>query len=70
VDDTNGGDCIPSARDKGAPINRSDWVRGALYMVAFAVLGLAAPNILFRDKDSPYAFRPDQVGPYKVQAGE
>ena len=59
-----------SCLDNEGPISRSDRVRDALYMVAFAGLGLAAPNILFRDKDSPYAFRPDQVGPYTVEVGE
>ncbi len=45
-----------------APIERSDWLKGSLYAVAFAVSSTAAPNILLRDKNSPYIFTAKQVG--------
>jgi uncharacterized protein with HXXEE motif len=45
-----------------APIEHSDWRKARRYTVAFAVSSVAAPNILLRDKNSPYAFRTKQVG--------
>lgn len=49
-----------------APIQRSEWVKAGLFNVAFAVTGVALPNVLLRDKDSPYAFTAKQVGRYEV----
>src|SRR5262249_22967712 len=45
-------------------IEHVDWVTGGLYAVAFGICGLAAPILLLRDRDSPYAFTAHQVGPY------
>jgi hypothetical protein len=45
-----------------APIERSEWRKPGLYTFAFAASSVAAPNILFRDKNSPYAFTAKQVG--------
>jgi hypothetical protein len=45
-----------------APIEGSDWRKAGLYTVAFAASSLAAPNFIFRDRDSPYAFTAKQVG--------
>ena len=39
------------------PIERSDWRKAGLYTVAFAVSSVGAPNIVLRDKNSPYAFK-------------
>jgi hypothetical protein len=32
-----------------ASIDRAEWVNAAAYTVAFAALGVAAPNVLLRD---------------------
>jgi hypothetical protein len=46
------------------PLGRGDWARAALYMVAFAVLGIGAPLQLLRNEESPYRFTERQMGPY------
>jgi Protein of unknown function with HXXEE motif len=46
------------------PLGRGEWVRAALYMVAFAALGIGAPLQLLRNEESPYRFTERQVGPY------
>jgi len=46
------------------PIKRSDWVKGAAYMVVFAAVGVAGPNLVMSDHHSPYPFTKEQVGPY------
>ena len=51
------------------PIKRSDLAKAAAYNFAFAVTSIAGPNLLLKDKDSPYRFTAKQVGPYKVTAG-
>jgi hypothetical protein len=48
-------------------IARGDWVKGVLYMVGSAASSLAAPNLLFRDINSPYPFTERQVGRYRVE---
>jgi hypothetical protein len=42
-------------------------VKAAAYSVAFAALGVAAPNVLLRDKQSLYAFTEAQIGPYSTE---
>ena len=49
------------------PIDRAEWVKAVAYTVAFAALGVAAPNVLLRDKQSPYAFTEAQMGPYNTE---
>ena len=49
-----------------APIERADMARAGAYMVAFAVSSIGAPNILLRDKNSPYRFTAKQVGRHTV----
>lgn len=57
-----------TAKEEDGSIPRSTWLKGIAYTVAFAVLGVAFPNQLAsRVKDSPYRFRPEQVGPYAVK---
>jgi hypothetical protein len=48
-------------------IDRAEWVKAAAYTVAFAALGVGAPNVLLRDKQSPYAFTEAQMGPYRTE---
>jgi hypothetical protein len=43
------------------PLGRGDWARAALYMVAFAALGVGAPQRLLKE-ESPYRFTERQVG--------
>ena len=49
-------------------ISRSDWRKSVAYTIAFAVLGVATPNIIARDKHSPYAFTEKQMGPFGATA--
>jgi len=51
------------------PIGRKDWVKGLIGAVGSAVFGVAVPNMVMRDRNSPYAFTAKQMGPYDVQAG-
>jgi len=48
------------------PVTRSDYVKGIAAAAAFFALGLGMPNVLMRDKDSPYAFTEAQMGRYDV----
>jgi hypothetical protein len=45
-----------------APIALADLRRAGLYTIAFAASGVAAPNVLLRDRNSPYAFSRKQLG--------
>ena len=45
-----------------APIEHADWRRARMYLIAFAASSVAGPNILMRDKTSPYRFTAKQVG--------
>jgi hypothetical protein len=51
------------------PIGRKDWVTGLIGAVGSAVFGVAVPNMVMRDRNSPYAFTAKQMGPYDVEAG-
>jgi hypothetical protein len=50
------------------PVSKKDMALGIAYQAAFAAIGVAGPNIIGRNRNSPNAFRPDQVGPYAVSA--
>jgi hypothetical protein len=50
-----------AVRDE-APVKPVDWKRAVPYTIAFAVSSIAAPNVLLRDKNSPYRFTDKQVG--------
>ncbi len=52
------------AVQEDGPISRSDWGKGFGCLLAFAILGVAAPIVLLRDKQSPDAFTEAQMGPY------
>lgn len=56
---------IRAVQEEG-PIDRADWAKSVAYVVAFAALGVGAPNMLLRSKQSPYAFTEAQMGPYNV----
>jgi hypothetical protein len=52
---------LRALRDE-APIEHADWKNARLYTIAFAAGSVAAPNLLMRDKDSPYRFTAKQAG--------
>jgi hypothetical protein len=54
---------IRALRSHG-PVGRSTWLRSLAVTVTFAALGVAGPNFLGRDKDSPHAFTAKQMGSY------
>jgi hypothetical protein len=49
-------------------LTRGDIIKGAAYTVGFAVVAIGGPNIIGSDKNSPYAFTRDQMGPHDVQS--
>jgi uncharacterized protein with HXXEE motif len=49
------------------PVKRTDWMKGVIALIGFAVGGIAAPILLLRDKESPYRFTKQQMGPYGHQ---
>ncbi len=46
------------------PVKSTDWVKGVISFIGFAVGGIAAPVFLLKDKESPYRFTEQQMGPY------
>ncbi len=46
------------------PVKRTDWMKGVISFIGFAVGGIAAPMYLLRDKESTYRFTEQQMGPY------
>lgn len=58
---------LTALRQQG-PITRGDWIKSVAYMVVFAFFGVASPNLLFKDKNSPYAFTEKQMGPFAAPA--
>lgn len=51
-------------------ISRADWTKGVVGAVGSAVFGVAVPNMVMRDRSSPYAFTAKQMGPYDIAAIE
>ena len=49
------------------PIGRSNWIKSGAVLLIFAAFGVAAPNVLLADKNSPYAFTARQIGPYNTE---
>jgi hypothetical protein len=45
-----------------APIKPADMRKAVPYTIVFAASSIAAPNVLLRDKNSPYRFTAKQVG--------
>jgi Protein of unknown function with HXXEE motif len=52
------------ALNAASPLSRGDYVKGIATAVAFFILGLEMPNVLMRDKNSPYELTEAQMGPY------
>jgi hypothetical protein len=46
------------------PLKRSDLGKAMALNVAFAITSIAGPNVLLKDKDSPYRFTTKQMGPH------
>jgi hypothetical protein len=46
------------------PVKGTEWMKGVFAFIGFAVGGIAAPILLFRDKESRYRFTEQQMGPY------
>jgi hypothetical protein len=55
------------ALKRNGTLTIADYRKGLGYAVVFFVMGLAAPNVLMRDKDSPYAFTEAQMGPARSE---
>jgi hypothetical protein len=58
---------LTALRARGG-ISGSDWRKSVLYTVAFAVLGVAVPNLIGNDRHSPHAFTEAQMGPFATPA--
>lgn len=43
-------------------VSRSDMAKGLAYTLAFTVAGVAGPNVVMHDKNSPFAFTRHQLG--------
>jgi hypothetical protein len=52
---------LRALRDE-ARIEPADLRKASPYTIAFAASSIAAPNVLLRDKNSPYRFTAKQVG--------
>lgn len=52
---------IKSTNRTNRPLTRGDVAKGLAYQVAFSALGVALPNVLLRDRESPYHFNEHQV---------
>jgi hypothetical protein len=50
------------------PLTRAEWAGAIAYTVVFAAVGVGAPNLVMRDKNSPYAFTATQMGHHDIQA--
>jgi hypothetical protein len=40
------------------PLARAEWAAASAYTVIFAAAGVAGPNLVMHDKNSPYALVP------------
>jgi hypothetical protein len=54
---------IKALRTQG-PISRATWIKSAIVTVIFVIFGVAVPQILGRDRNSPHAFTAKQMGAY------
>ena len=52
------------------PIGRDNWIKSLLVLLGFFVVGVATPNVLGADKNSPYDFTARQMGPYDTKTPE
>ena len=49
------------------PLTRAEWAAAIAYTVAFAAVGVAGPNLVMHDMNSPYAFTAAQMGHHGIQ---
>jgi hypothetical protein len=56
-----------SALRAQGPIGRSNWIKTALVLLFFLVVGVAFPNVRNADKNSPYPFTRHQMGFYDAE---
>jgi hypothetical protein len=49
------------------PLARAEWAAAIAYTVIFAAAGVAGPNLVMHDKNSPYAFTAAQMGHHDTQ---
>lgn len=49
------------------PLTRAEWAAGIAYAVIIAAAGVAGPNFLMRDKNSPHAFTAAQMGRHDTE---
>jgi hypothetical protein len=59
---------LSNVRNEG-PITRGDWIKTALLLVFFMIVGVGYPNISNRDKNSPYPFTAHQMDFPRHQIG-
>lgn len=52
------------ALDTEESIKRSDLAKAMVYNFAFALTSIAGPNVLLKNRDSPYRFTEKQMGPH------
>ncbi|HEY3684802.1 MAG TPA: hypothetical protein VGL93_17330 [Streptosporangiaceae bacterium] len=52
------------AMNEEGGVTRSDMAKAIAYTIAFAAVGVAGPNLVMKDKDTPYAFTRKQLGRY------
>ena len=55
------------ARKAADGLSGGDIGKAAAYTVAFALVAVAGPNLVGRDRNSPYAFTKEQMGPHDVE---
>jgi hypothetical protein len=60
---------LSAVRAQG-PIGRDNWIKTALVLLFFTVVGVVFPNVHGADKNSPYAFTEHQMGPYGSKAAQ
>ena len=48
-------------------LSGGDIAKAAAYTAAFALVAVAGPNLVGRDRNSPYAFTKEQMGPHDVE---
>ena len=58
------------ARRTRGPISQGTWFKSVVTTVVFAALGVAGPNFLGRDRQSPHAFTAKQMGAYDAANNE
>jgi Protein of unknown function with HXXEE motif len=61
---------LAALRAEQGPLTRSDYAKGIVASAFFFALGLGMPNVLMRDKHSPYSFTDAQMGPYAAASPE